>query len=125
MQEPLDTWAIVEVMGHRKYAGRVTEHQIGGSSFVRAEVPVTSSQPAFSKLFGIGSIYCITPIKQDLAMMVVENERVQPLSEYDLPEDWRLAMREGRKLLDAAPIGASATTSEPSDDWSGDEDEPA
>ncbi len=34
-----DTWAVVEVMGHNTYAGRVTEQAIGGASFIRVDVP--------------------------------------------------------------------------------------
>jgi len=29
-----ESWAIVEVMGHRQFAGLVTEQTIGGASFV-------------------------------------------------------------------------------------------
>lgn len=45
-------WAIVEIFGHSRYAGTIDEHQIGGCSFVRVDVPEIDGQPAFSKLFG-------------------------------------------------------------------------
>lgn len=74
--EKFDIWGIVEVMGHRKFAGRVTEQTIAGSALVRIDVPtvtlvgvggVEQVIGAFSKLVGVGSIYCITPTTEDVA----------------------------------------------------------
>jgi hypothetical protein len=64
--ERFDTWAIVEAMGFKKYAGHVTTQELAGSSFIRVDVPVTSI-PAFSKLIGAGSIYMITPTDEETA----------------------------------------------------------
>jgi hypothetical protein len=70
--EKFDCWGIAEVMGHKKFAGRITEQTIAGAALVRVDVPaVTKSdgreQGAFTKLIGVGSIYCITPTSEDLA----------------------------------------------------------
>ena len=66
-----DEWAIVEVMGHKQFAGHVTEQALGGASFVRVDVPEVKvgetrhhgeeTLPAFTKLLGAGSIYAISP----------------------------------------------------------------
>jgi len=40
---PQDLWAIVEVMGHSQYAGRLSEYGELGVPLVRVEVPETSS----------------------------------------------------------------------------------
>jgi len=71
--ERLDTWGIVEVMGHKKFAGKIKEHVIGGASLIRVDVPAVENdppqqrQPEFSKLIGVGSIYCITPTDERTA----------------------------------------------------------
>ena len=88
-----DFWGIVEVMGHRRFAGRVTEQVIGGQSFVRIDVPELAGRPAFSKLFGGGAIYCITPVAEDVARALAEAAREEPVSVYDLPEEWRSKLR--------------------------------
>ena len=35
----LDTWAIVEIMGHTRIAGRITETTLAGGVFLRIDVP--------------------------------------------------------------------------------------
>lgn len=56
-EAPEIQWAIVEIFGHSRYAGIISEHAIGGCSFVRVDVPETGEEPAFTKLFGQGAIY--------------------------------------------------------------------
>ena len=69
--EKFDTWGVVEVMGHKRFAGRITEQAIAGAALVRVDVPAISFPDrefgAFSKLIGIGSVYCITPMSEELA----------------------------------------------------------
>jgi len=77
---PLDCWAIVEVMGHKRFAGHVTEQLFGSAALIRVDVPETEqpasqwdpgiparTTPAYSKLIGVPSIYCITPCSEELA----------------------------------------------------------
>ena len=89
-----DQWAILEIMGHHRFAGRVSEQTVGGAAFVRIDVPEIGSRPAFTKLFGASSIYCISPVSEDVARMVAEQLGVQPISIYDLPD----AVRERLKM---------------------------
>lgn len=83
--EKFDSWAIVEVMGHASFAGRVTEQAIGGASFVRVDVPSVDKSPAFTKLFGASAIYSITPVTEELARKAVKACRSEPISVY-IPE---------------------------------------
>jgi hypothetical protein len=70
--EKFDQWGIVEVMGHKQFAGHITEQVIAGSALVRVDVPAVTSgggteYNAFTKLIGVGSIYCITPTTEEIA----------------------------------------------------------
>lgn len=79
---PFDQWAIVEIMGHQRLAGRVTEQAIGGTNFVRVDVPgVEGSQP-FTKLLGTGSIYAITLTDEETARLAAASMRVKPMDEW-------------------------------------------
>ena len=72
--ERFEEWAIVEVMGHRRFAGLVTEQAIGGASFVRIDIPEARDLPAFTKLFGGSSIYCITPCTEATVIVPPANQ---------------------------------------------------
>lgn len=86
----------------------MTEQTIGGTSFVRVDVPAVAESPGFTKLFSAGSIYCISPTTEELATGYQRaNGSSPPITQYDLPEDVRNAIRAGRGLIEAAPSGIS------------------
>lgn len=80
-----ELWAIVEVMGHAQYAGRLSEYSELGVPLVRVEIPATENQPAFEKLLGASSIFRITPTTEDVARAAAEQFCVRPLSLVALP----------------------------------------
>ena len=59
--KPFGEWAIVEIMGHRVYAGFVTEQIIAGKGFIRIDVP---SDPAYTKVFGPDAVFSISPCEE-------------------------------------------------------------
>lgn len=100
-------WAIVEVMGHHTYAGQVSEQTVGGTAFVRVDVPELSSVdgqvvPAFSKLFNASAIYAITPVSEMVARLRAHSLRASPVSVWDLPEAVREKLR-ARPALEHLP----------------------
>lgn len=85
-----EEWAVVEVMGHKRFAGLVTEHAMGGTSFVRIDVPQIELPtgdvlPAFTKLFGAASIYCISPCTEETARAFAATIRAEGFSRYEAP----------------------------------------
>lgn len=110
-QAKFDGWAIVEVMGHQKFAGRVTTEAYGGTVLFRVDVPALPEReevadrnhciggtyypagcrvkadavPPFTKLFGASSIYCITPCTEEAAVAAVEAMISRPLHLLSLP----------------------------------------
>lgn len=51
-------WAVLELMGHRRFAGLVSDVELFGSRMVRIDIPST---PPATQFYGPGSIYCVTP----------------------------------------------------------------
>ena len=87
-----ETWAVVEVMGHKRCAGFVTEQTISGAAFVRVDVPeVTELLPAFTKWLGAGSIYAITLCTEETAKAFAAKLQERAFNTYEAP---RLALRE-------------------------------
>jgi hypothetical protein len=91
-EEPkFETWAIVEIMGHSRYAGYLSEQAVGGCSFVRVDVPeiVASNdhdaRPAFTKLFGQASVFCITPCTEATAREAAKSFRSRAMQMFELP----------------------------------------
>jgi hypothetical protein len=95
VSEKFDMHCVVELFGHQKIAGKVTEQAIGGSTFIRVDVPKTSKREGFTRFYGAGAIYSITPVDEKVAAAMAESLEVEPVSEWTL----RQAMQ---KLL-AAP----------------------
>lgn len=85
----IDCWGIVEVMGHQVYCGRISEQVIAGHSFVRVDIPSVDGAAEFTKLFGAGSIYAITPTTQEIATIRAAQAVHRPINVYDLPREWR------------------------------------
>lgn len=52
----LDIWAILELMGHQRMAGKLTEVTVAGHGFLRIDVPATESVPAFTRLVSPASV---------------------------------------------------------------------
>ena len=96
MAEAFECFAIVEIMGHQKYAGRVSEQTIGGQAFVRVDVPDVEGQKGFTKLFGGGSIFCITPTTEEIAKAVAKAHAHVPVQPYELPTEWQNKIRQSR-----------------------------
>lgn len=85
METPkFDQWCIVEVMGRLRLAGRVTEQVVAGQGFIRVDVPATARQPAFTRMFGPGSIYSFTPVTEEMAKACAERFNEAPLDVYDI-----------------------------------------
>lgn len=89
MSDKFEQWAIVEVMGHQRYAGYVTEQAIGGTSFVRVDVPSTGpalDQQEFTTFLGSAAIFRLTPVSEEIARFTAAIIRAAPVHAWDLPK---------------------------------------
>jgi hypothetical protein len=81
-----ESWCIVELFGHQRIAGLVTEQTIGSSSFVRVDVPACGDVPEYTRFFGNGAIYAINPVAEPIARAAAAQFNARPVSLYELPE---------------------------------------
>lgn len=83
MPEPgFEEWVILELLGHRRLAGKLTEQQIGGASFLRLDIP---SEPPATQIYSAGAVYCITPTTEELATQVAKLSKPAPVQRWELP----------------------------------------
>ena len=80
--------AIIELFGHSRIAGLLTEQTVGGCAFVRVDVPeiVVDGQtlPAVTKLYGNGAIYAISFVDEATALLAARQIKFQPVSVWSL-----------------------------------------
>jgi hypothetical protein len=89
MQESkFEEWAVLELFGHQRLAGRVTEAQVGGASFVRVDVPEDGKKKGWklTKMYNPSAIYSICPVTEETARMVATTIHPEPFTQYDVTE---------------------------------------
>lgn len=116
-------WAVVEIFGHQRYAGYVTTEAFGQAVLFRVDVPPlaerervtksyeysdtgTSIPPGstvkeaavqgYTKLFGPGAIYAITPCTQEAAETAVAASASRKLQIVTLARERALVARDDR-----------------------------
>lgn len=94
-QKAAGMWAIVELMGHVKIAGYLTEEERFGVKMGRVDIPADGDM--VTQFFGGASVYRITPVTEAVARAYAEARTVAPVSRWDLPE-LRAAHEELREL---------------------------
>ena len=96
------SWAIVELFGHTKLAGEVSDGAIGGCSFVRIDIPEVGQNAAHTKFLGQGSIYAITPVSREIAVKMAEKLNAKPVQVYDIlpPRQGQLGYEDPEEFCD-------------------------
>lgn len=132
----LDGWYILEIFGHQRFAGYLTVQNIGIAAMLRLDVPPLAERervlkrpgyagdqycPAgtrikegavqgYTKLFGVGAIYSMTPCTKDACLAAVEEIQPRPMTPIAIPE------------TKAIPAAAIVTDADAEDD-DGEEDD--
>jgi hypothetical protein len=107
MSEQQDAvWAIVEVMGHRSYAGKVTEQRIAGAGFVRIEIPEVDGKGGAVKILGPRSIFMFHATTEEIVMAYIARSHEQAVDTF---------ARLGRAHVNALAIGGDGY--DDSSDW--------
>lgn len=91
-QEKFEQWCIVELFGHQRIAGKVTEQVIGGQGFVRVDVPEViypahdkqdvTIKPAYTKFYGAGAIYAMSPVDEETCIKALRSMYQPPVEAY-------------------------------------------
>lgn len=64
-QETLETWAYIEIMGHNRIAGRVSERKVGIQVMLQVDVPKPDEGFSHTELFSPSSIFSIKPTTEE------------------------------------------------------------
>lgn len=83
-EKAFEAWGLLELFGHQRLAGRLSEQVIGGCHFLRIDVPAYGDIPEYTRFFTQGAIYGMTPTTEDIARRLAANLKARPIQQYDL-----------------------------------------
>lgn len=98
MESTFEIFALVELFGHTRIAGTVTEQSIGGSTFIRVDVPETKREPAFTRFLNPSAVYALNPVTSEIMHELAETIKSKPVTSYDVSKTVAKHM-EGMRLL--------------------------
>lgn len=75
---------IVELFGHSQIAGKVTDVSLGGTAFIRVDVPEVDGVPGFTKFYGTGAVYAITPVDEQTMLAAIRAYKIEPIKAWEL-----------------------------------------
>lgn len=110
-KKAFDGWCVLELMGHVRLAGRVTEEEHFGQKLGRIEVPrppdpacvacrgkgvvdgIAAPHPCLmcsdrfvTQFFGGSSVYRLTPVSEEVARSVAARSQPEPVHQWELPK---------------------------------------
>jgi hypothetical protein len=125
-QAKFEGWAIVEQMGHNRYAGFVTTEYFGGTALFRIDVPAleererTTKRPeydsdgrrylpagatvkesavqGYTKYIGPSSLFALTPCSQAAVLAAIEEIQPRAVMAVTLPERAAAAIAAGEPV---------------------------
>lgn len=77
-----DQWCVLDLFGHQRTAGHVTEATIGGCAFIRIDVPEQDGNYR-TEYYGNGAVYSMRPVAEELARAIALRAAA-PVSAWDL-----------------------------------------
>lgn len=82
--EKFEAWGLLELFGHQRIAGRLTEQAIGGVHFIRIDVPAIGDTAEYTRFFTQGAIYGMTVMTEVTARKLAGYLQAKPIAAYEL-----------------------------------------
>lgn len=79
------TWGILDLFGHQRLAGRISQATIAGAGFVRIDIPDGADPAAYKTRFhNPSAVYGIIPTDEATARRLVARYNPPPVQPYEL-----------------------------------------
>src|ERR1700722_18725577 len=82
---PLESWCVLEMMGHIRLGGKVTEENHFGVVMGRIDIPQEDGK-WITQFFGGSAVFRITPCDEATARAVAATSRPAPIQPYEMPK---------------------------------------
>ena len=118
-----EQFAIVELFGHARIAGRISEQTFGGAALVRVDVPevtytergygeqpdITHTIAAHTRSLGGTAIYSINWVDEAAAKLAAQSIKHRPIQPYSMESALREMTDRDRQQLLGGPVMAIQT----------------
>lgn len=79
MEEQFESWAVLEIMGHRRLGGHVRAVTLAGANFLRIDAfDAAGAEPYATQYYPPSAVYCLTPTTEAVARHVGESNKPRP-----------------------------------------------
>lgn len=82
MAEKFEAWGIVELMGHQRTAGRLSEQMVGGANLLRVDIP--EGENFRTVFYGPSAIYALHVTDEAAAKAAASQMGTRPTYAYEL-----------------------------------------
>lgn len=103
-QDGFEGWAVLELMGHRRLAGKVSPATLGGSAVIRIDVPKPESDGYVTQFYAGSALYALTPTTEELARRIARGAQPAPVQPWELDERPALPARASTAADDDARL---------------------
>lgn len=76
---------VLELLGHRRLGGYLTEQEIAGQGFLRIDIPGPDGTIA-TQFVNPNSVYAITPVTEAMAKAVALSCQPEPVTRWELQQ---------------------------------------
>ena len=100
-----ETYCLLELMGHQKVAGLLTETTIAGKGMLRVDIPNEKGQTIHTRFYSPDAVYSISPVDRQICIGIAVKCNVRPVTIYDLAkliEDKKPG--QGEEVLEEPPF---------------------
>lgn len=87
MAEKFEAWGIVELMGHQRAAGRLTEQTLGGANLLRVDIP--DGDTFRTVFYGASAIYALHVTDETIAKAAAAAQGTRPTYAYEVSDSLR------------------------------------
>lgn len=94
MSTEIDGWYLVELMGHRRLAGHVSDVECAGFRMLRIDINRIGADPLV-QYYSQQAIYSLTPVTEETAVQFATRCVPEPVTEYDFPAEFREFLKRG------------------------------
>jgi hypothetical protein len=79
------TYAVIEMMGHRKIIGVIEQSNYSPNNLIRVDVLNADGEIDRTEHIGTGSIYCLTEVSEEAAKLSAKSNFSKPSVAWDIP----------------------------------------